>query len=88
MGEILASVLGRPLERLASAEGPALGAAAAALAGLESHRRRPGEGPYTVAEAVARMVRFRRPAAPRDDWRVAYESGLRDFERRLTSPPS
>jgi sugar (pentulose or hexulose) kinase len=86
MGEILASVLGRPLERLASAEGPALGAAAAALAGLESHRRRPEDGPYTVADAVTRVVQFRQPAAPRDSWRAAYEAGLRNFERRLTAP--
>src|SRR5207247_9761588 len=85
MGEILASVLGRPLERLASAEGPALGAAAAALAGLEAHhRRRAGaDAPYTAADAVARLVRYREPATPRDDWRAAYAAGLRDFERRL-----
>lgn len=84
MGEILATVLGRPVERLASTEGPALGAAAAALAGLESYGRR-GEV-YTVGDAVARMVRYRQPARPRDDWRSAYEAGLRDFERRLTDP--
>src|SRR5262249_56375695 len=37
MCEILASVLGRPLERLVSFEGPALGAAVTALAALEPH---------------------------------------------------
>ncbi len=85
MGTILATVLGRPVERLVSSEGPALGAAAAALAGLETHHRRlAGEAaPFTVADAVARMVRFRDPALPRDEWRATYEAGLSDFERRL-----
>ena len=57
MGEILASVLDRPLERLVSDEGPALGAAVAALAGLETHlRRRTG-----IADAVHRRpTRWRR----------------------------
>ncbi|HEY1379189.1 MAG TPA: FGGY family carbohydrate kinase [Gemmataceae bacterium] len=87
MGEILATALGRPLERLVSAEGPALGAAAAALAGLETHRRKQAgeDAPYTVADAVARLVRYRQPAAPRADWRPAYEAGLRDFERRTAN---
>src|SRR5204863_9488345 len=40
MVEILASVIGRPLERLVSDEGTALGAAVVALAGIETHRRR------------------------------------------------
>src|SRR5262249_30536047 len=40
MCEILASVLDRPLVRLRSDEGPALGAAVTALAALEAHRRR------------------------------------------------
>src|SRR5439155_16654526 len=40
MCEILASVLDRPLHRLLSAEGPALGAAVTALAALETYRRR------------------------------------------------
>jgi sugar (pentulose or hexulose) kinase len=84
-GQILATVLGRPVERLVSGEGPALGAAAAALAGLETHRRRQAgdNTPFTVADAVARMVRFRDPVAPRAEWRAAYDAGLRDFERRL-----
>jgi sugar (pentulose or hexulose) kinase len=85
MGEILATVLGRPVERLVSSEGPALGAAAAALAGLETYSRRHHgeEGPYTVADAVARVVKFRDPVAPRPEWRQTYEDGLQDFERRL-----
>src|SRR6185369_10021991 len=40
MCEILASVLDHPLERLVSDEGPALGAAATALAAVETQRRR------------------------------------------------
>src|SRR5262249_42422364 len=40
MCEILATVLNRPLERLQSDEGPALGAAVTALAALEAHGRR------------------------------------------------
>jgi sugar (pentulose or hexulose) kinase len=85
MGTILATVLGQPVERLVSSEGPALGAAAAALAGLETFRRRSaGESAsFTVADAVGRMVRFRDPAAPRADWREACAAGLSDFELRL-----
>ncbi len=82
MGEILASVLNRPLERLVSAEGPALGAAAAALAGYETHLRR-AKGiadPFTAADAVAAMVKFRTPAAPRAEWVGAYHTGLAAFE--------
>jgi sugar (pentulose or hexulose) kinase len=87
MGTILATVLGRPVERLESAEGPALGAAAAALAGLETYRRRQAgdNEPFTVTNAVSRMVRYRQPAAPRPDWQPAYEAGLREFERRVGS---
>jgi sugar (pentulose or hexulose) kinase len=84
MGEILASVLNRPLERLVSNEGPALGAAGAALAALESHRR--GE-PCSVASAVARMIKFREPVQPRNDWRADYEAGMRLFRKRLTAHP-
>jgi xylulokinase len=85
MGEILASVLNRPLERLVSAEGPALGAAVTALAGLETHLRR-AKGvaePFTVADAVAAMVKFRDPVKPRAEWVAAYQDGLRGFAERL-----
>jgi sugar (pentulose or hexulose) kinase len=83
MCEILATVLGRPLELLVSNEGPALGAAVTALAGLENARRRQQgvKGAYTVADAVAQMVRFREPAQPNPAWRPAYEKGLRTFEK-------
>jgi sugar (pentulose or hexulose) kinase len=85
MCEILASVLGRPLERLVSFEGPALGAAVTALAALETHRRKQAgiSEPYTVADAVARMVQFRQPVAPNPAWREAYRQGLVAFEARL-----
>ena len=85
MCEILATVLDRPLERLQSFEGPALGAAVTALAALETHRRqRAGvTEPFTVADAVAKMVKFRAPVAPNAAWRDAYRAGLRQFEQRL-----
>jgi xylulokinase len=85
MCEILASVLGRPLERLHSDEGPALGAAATALAALETHlRRQHGEqDPFSVADAVAVLVKFRDPVQPNAAWAHAYRAGLESFERRL-----
>jgi sugar (pentulose or hexulose) kinase len=85
MCEVLASVLGRPLERLVSFEGPALGAAVTALAALESHlrRRRGIEDPYTVADAVGQLVKFRDPVTPKAAWRAAYAEGLQRFEERL-----
>ena len=85
MLEILASVLNRPLERLESSEGPALGAAAAALAGLESlgrDARGVGER-YTVADAVARMVCFKSPVSPRAEWVESYREGLAGFRAKL-----
>jgi sugar (pentulose or hexulose) kinase len=88
MCEILASVLGRPLERLHSDEGPALGAAATALAALETHRRRAqGDAtPFTVADAVAVLVKFREPVAPNPAWAEVYRQGLEKFAQRLTAP--
>jgi sugar (pentulose or hexulose) kinase len=85
MCEILATVLDRPLERLQSDEGPALGAAVTALAALESYlrRQRGDQAPFGVADAVARLVKFREPAAPNAAWREAYAQGLRAFEQRL-----
>ena len=70
MCEILASVLGRPVRLLASDEGPALGAAVTALAALESQRRkqRGDAEAYTVADAVAQMVRFRDTVEPNPAW--------------------
>lgn len=85
MCEILASVLGRSLARLESAEGPALGAAVTALAGLEMHRRR-ARGlarEFTVEDAVQTMVRFRQSVEPRAEWHNAYRAGLAAFEKQL-----
>src|SRR5205823_7579964 len=66
MCEILATVLDRPLERLQSNEGPALGAAVTALAAWETHLRRQRgiEAPFTVADGVAALVQFKTPIAP------------------------
>ncbi len=85
MCEILASVLGRPLERLQSFEGPALGAAVTALAALENHlRRQKGLQPtFTVADAVARLVKFRAAVQPNPAWEATYQEGFRAFEERL-----
>ncbi|HLN31944.1 MAG TPA: FGGY-family carbohydrate kinase [Gemmataceae bacterium] len=84
MCEILASMLGRPLERLQSAEGPALGAAVTALAALETHHRRQRGilTPFTVADAVRILVQFREPVTPNLEWQEFYRAGLREFERR------
>lgn len=85
MCEILASVLNRPLERLQSEEGPALGAAVTALAALESYLRRRHQdfAPYTVADAVAQMVKFRPPVQPNSQWVETYKDSLARFEKRL-----
>jgi sugar (pentulose or hexulose) kinase len=87
MGEILASVLDRPLERLVSAEGPALGAAVVALAGLECYRRTEKgiAGSFGVADAVAAMVKFRAPVRPRAEWVAGYRDGLARFEKSTHS---
>jgi sugar (pentulose or hexulose) kinase len=83
MCEILASVLGRPVRLLASDEGPALGAAVTALAGLENQRRRQnGDAqPYGVADAVAQMVRYRETVEPNVEWQETYTKGLRKFTK-------
>ncbi len=88
MCEILATVLDRPLERLESSEGPALGAAVTALAAYETYQRRARkiDAPYTVADAVARLVKFRKPAAPNPAWSEAYRAGLRAFQESIDRP--
>ncbi|HEV3204936.1 MAG TPA: FGGY-family carbohydrate kinase [Gemmataceae bacterium] len=85
MCEILATVLDRPLERLQSEEGPALGAAATALAALENflRRGRKMKTAFTVADAVAVLVKYRAKAVPNPAWRDAYQKGLRAFENFL-----
>ena len=85
MCEILAGVLNKPLERLESNEGTALGAAVVALTGLENHwRKERGIAlAYTAADAVSQMVRFRGRTEPRSDWVSAYQDGLNQFEQRV-----
>ena len=85
MGEILASVLGRPLRRLHSSEGPALGAAVTALAAVEQSRRRQRgiAEPFGVAHAVETLVKFRDPVQPNPAWRRHYEAGLEQFVARV-----
>lgn len=85
MCEILATVLDRKLERLQSDEGPALGAAVTALAAVETYRRRQKNEakPFTVAGAVAILVKFRDPVQPNPAWRQTYQDGTRVFEQRL-----
>ncbi len=85
MCEVLASVLNRPVERLESAEGPALGAAVTALAGLETTLRAEKgiDAPYTVADAVAALVRFRGRAEPRAEWVEPYRRELAEFAGRI-----
>ena len=85
MCEVLASVLNRRLERLESDEGPALGAAVTALAAIETQgrRRNKAEAAYTVADAVAQLVRFRSPIAPNPAWSEHYRRQQVDFDSRL-----
>ena len=73
------------MERLVSDEGPALGAAVTALAALESHRRRERgiEAPFTVADAVACLVKYAGPVDPNPQWSAAYAKGLDGFGQRL-----
>ena len=86
MCEILATVLNRPLELLQSNEGPALGAAVTALAGLENHLAGDKDGrAYPLGEAVAQMVKFRGAVEPVGAWRAVYEKGLGKFEKLVRS---
>ncbi|OHB85140.1 MAG: xylulose kinase [Planctomycetes bacterium RBG_16_64_12] len=85
MCEILASVLRCRLERLESDEGPALGAAVTALGALESNRRRKRgiREPFTVADAVAILVKYADPVDPNPAWTGVYQEGLKSFLDRL-----
>ena len=85
MCQILASVLNRPLHRLESDEGPALGAAVTALAAMENHQRKVKgiEEPYKMGDAVSRMVRFRDVVQPVGPWVPLYQEELRKFEGRM-----
>jgi sugar (pentulose or hexulose) kinase len=90
MCEILATVLNRPLERLESSEGPALGAAVTALAAYETYQRRARkiDAPYTVADAVACLVKFRAPVAPNSTWSEVYRAGLHVFHKIISQKRS
>lgn len=81
MCRILATVLNRHLERLESDEGPALGAAATAMAAAETAARRAqgNETPFPVAAAVRQMVRFRETVAPDPEQVDFYKSELKRF---------
>jgi sugar (pentulose or hexulose) kinase len=90
IGEILASVLGRPIETLESSEGPALGAAVAGLWALENFRRRERgiSEKFDVRDAIAAMVKYRATIQPNPAWIETYSKGLAAFENRLNCPPS
>ena len=81
MCKILATVLNKDLERLESDEGPALGAAATALAAAETHARRAGGNttPFTVSAAVKQMVRFRETVKPDPALLGFYAAELKRF---------
>ena len=85
MCEILATVLDRPLKRLESDEGPALGAAVTALAAAETNcrRQRGRNDAFTVRDAVRTLVKYRDPVHPNPAWKDAYAAGLRRFEDNL-----
>jgi sugar (pentulose or hexulose) kinase len=85
MCEILSSVLNRPLERLVSSEGPALGAAVTALAALEQHCRRQKRitEPYSVADAVSVLVQYRGSVVPNLEWVAKYSEELAQFTKRI-----
>src|SRR5690606_12453636 len=82
MCQILASALERPLKRLQSNEGPALGAAVTALAAVETHRRRERgiAEVFGVTDAVGVRVRYRDDVQSVGDWVGAYRHGLEQFE--------
>lgn len=81
MCAILASVLDKPLDRLQSDEGSALGAAVTALAAYENYNRRLDhvDAHFTVADAVGILVKFRDQARPNPAWREAYARGYEEF---------
>ena len=52
-----------------------------ALAGLETHRRRQQgiDAPFTVADAVSVLVKFREVISPNPAWSAAHRDGLQRF---------
>ena len=87
MCEILAAVIDRRIERLVSSQGTALGAAVVALAGYESYlRNREGMAePFSAADAVATMVKFKDAVEPKPDLAAIYSKGLERFRAKINS---
>ena len=85
MCEILASMLDKPISTLESFEGPALGAATAAFASLELHMRKQAgiKEPFTIADAMAKMIRFKRVVQPNKNWVEAYQKLLTQFKSKI-----
>ena len=85
MCEILASMLNKPLMRLESFEGPALGAATAAFSSLEKMlRARAGiKEPFTIADGMASMIRFKGETKPNPAWVGTYQEVLKTFQARI-----
>jgi sugar (pentulose or hexulose) kinase len=85
MCEILASMLDKPISTLESFEGPALGAATAAFASLELHMRKQAgiKEPFTIADAMAKMIRFKRVVQPNKNWVEAYQKLLTQFKLKI-----
>jgi xylulokinase len=85
MVRVLASVLNRPLYRLKSDEGTALGAAVVALAGAETSCRhaKGRSAAFTARDAARQMVAFRDTVEPEAAWGEPYRRGLAAFEGRV-----
>ncbi len=87
MCEILASMLNKPISRLESFEGSALGVATAALASLELHLRKKSgiKEPFTIADAMAKMIRFKSEVLPNKNWIETYRNVLNQFKANIAS---
>lgn len=85
MCEILATMLQRPLKRLQSDEGPALGAAVVALSGIETYlRRQKGRSDvFSIQDAVHSIVKYREIVPPNPAWHEAYLSLSERFEAAI-----
>ena len=59
-----------------------------ALAGYEQYLRKQRgiAEPYTTADAVAQLVKFRDPVQARAAWVPEYRIGLATFAQRLKAP--
>jgi hypothetical protein len=70
---------------LESFEGPALGAATAAFASLELHLRKQSgiKQPFTIADAMSRMIRFKREVQPNKNWVTPYAKLMTQFKTKI-----